>query len=256
MTTASGSRRPLSVAVLACDHVRPRLQHVAGDYADMFTRLFARYAPQFELDHLDVVGGAPVPSIGDHDAIVIGGSRHSVTDDHAWIGDAAELVRQAYTSGTPVVGICFGHQLIADALGGRTEKAHQGWGVGVHEASVTTPRPWMTPAAQRFRLLVSHQDQVTQLPDGATVLATSAHAPIAAFEIGPLLGFQGHPEFVPDYADALLTVRADEIGPAAVSRARSSLTTATDHDIVARWIASFVEQASRDRASRADATTP
>ena len=250
MTASIGSNgrvaeRPLSVALLECDHVDPEVRHVAGDYGDMFAHLFSTHAPEVVLDHVDVVGGAPLPDLRAHDGIVISGSRRSVDDDLPWIHDLAKLLVGAHEAEIPVIGICFGHQLIAQALGGRVDRAPVGWGVGVHRATVTAPRPWMTPSADGFDLLVSHQDQVTAVPAGGTVLATSEHAPVAAFEVGSLLGFQGHPEFVADYADALMARRVERIGMEAIERARATLTRPTDHAIVARWISRFFGDARR-----------
>lgn len=235
---------PQSVALLQCDHVDDGLRDLAGDYDDMFRRLLRSYAPRLALDPVDVVGGHGLPQVGDHDAILISGSRHSVTDPLPWIRDLEQLVRDANAAQVPVVGICFGHQLVAQALGGTVERAEVGWGVGVHAAHVTEPRRWMQPAAASFRLLVSHQDQVTAVPAGASVVATSDHAPIAAFEAGSAVGFQGHPEFEVGYADALMDRRLDRIGADVVGRARRTLTTPTDHRLVAGWMARFLAGAA------------
>jgi GMP synthase-like glutamine amidotransferase len=235
--------RPLSIALLECDHVDADLRHHAGDYGDMHAALLAAHAPEITLDHIDVVGGDPLPAVGSHDGIIISGSRQSVTDDLPWIDALTDLVHEAAARQEPLVGICFGHQLIAQAFGGRVERAPVGWGIGIHEATVTSPRPWMDPPADRFRLLVSHQDQVTELPTDAEVLAVSDHAPIAAFQLGSLVGFQGHPEFVPAYAEALMDLRLELIGAAVVEPARATLATPTDHGLVARWIAGFFASA-------------
>lgn len=236
----AGTSRPRSVALLECDHVDPDLRHIAGDYGDMFARLFEDHAPEITLDRVDVVGGTPLPEHGAHAGLLITGSRWSVGDDLPWIRDLAELIVGAYERDVPVAGICFGHQLIAHALGGRVDRAPIGWGVGVHHATVTAPRVWMTPATSGFDLLVSHQDQVTAIPDGATVLATSDHSPVAAFEVGSLVGFQGHPEFVADYADALMARRVERIGNDEIERARGTLGHPTDQATVTRWIARFL----------------
>lgn len=235
--------RPLSVALLECDHVDTPLRHVAGDYGDMFARLFSTHVPEVVLDHVDAVGRAALPDPGAHDGIVITGSRQSVGDDLPWIQDLSQLVVRAHAAEVPVVGICFGHQLIAHALGGRVDRAPAGWGVGVHRATVVAPRTWMAPSADGFDILVSHQDQVTAVPDGGTVLATSDHAPVAAFEVGSLIGFQGHPEFVADYAEALMARRIERIGIERIERARATLAQPTDHGRVARWIGRYFDAA-------------
>jgi GMP synthase-like glutamine amidotransferase len=237
-----GTAPTLSVALLECDHVDAEVRGIAGDYGDMFSNLFSDHAPEVVLDHVDVVGGAVLPELGAHDGIVITGSRQSVGDDLPWIDDLAELVVRAHERDVPVVGICFGHQLIAHALGGRVDRTPAGWGVGVHHAIITAPRAWMAPTSSGFDLLVSHQDQVTAVPRGGTVLATSEHAPVAAFEVGSLLGFQGHPEFVAAYADALMARRVERIGAEAIDRARGTLSRPTDHATVARWIAGFLRE--------------
>ncbi len=236
----SDPARPLSMALLECDHVDADLRHIAGDYADMFTRLFTEHAPEVTLERVDVVGGAPLPALGAHDGLLITGSRQSVGDDLPWIRDLGGLLVRAHARAVPVVGICFGHQLIAHALGGRVDRAPVGWGVGVHHGTVTAPRAWMTPARSGFDLLVSHQDQVTAIPNGATVLATSEHAPVAAFEMGSLVGFQGHPEFVADYAEALMARRIERIGAERIEHARGTLGRPTDQATVTRWIESFL----------------
>jgi GMP synthase-like glutamine amidotransferase len=238
-------RERRSIALLECDHVNADLRHVAGDYGDMFEVLLRTHAPELDLHHVDVVGGEPLPSLDVHDGLVITGSRDSVYDDLPWIDRLSVLIRAAHAAAVPVVGICFGHQLIAQALGGRVARAEVGWGVGVHEATVTQRRPWMVPEADTFRLLMSHQDQVLELPAGAEVLATSPHAPIAAYELGTLVGFQGHPEFVADYLDALLPTRIERVGAQRVEAALASLRTPTDHATIARWMAEHLVGAGR-----------
>ncbi|WP_052665078.1 glutamine amidotransferase-related protein [Nitriliruptor alkaliphilus] len=241
----------MRVGYLAVDHVAAHLRHIAGDYLDMFTALFAEHAPDLELVPHDVIGGEPLPAPDAYDAVLIPGSRHGVDEDTAgWVAALTDFVREADAARTPLVGICFGHQLIAHALGGRVVRATNGWGVGVHEAQVVAHETWMEPELDRFRLLVSHQDQVALLPQGAELLATSHHAPIAAFRRGHVLGLQGHPEFVPGYAEALMAERIERIGPDVVETSRATLEQPTDHGVVARWIRRFL--ATTD----ADATRP
>ncbi len=226
---------PVRVGLLECDHTDPDLRGIDGDYGEMFLRLFARHAPWLALKRIDLIGGAPLPPLEAFDAYVVTGSRLDAVLEEPWVLALGDFLRQAHAAGTATVGICFGHQLIAHVLGGRVERAAEGWGVGVHTAEVTTAtRPPEVP--DRFRLLLSHQDQVVALPPGAELLATSGHAPIAAFRAASLLGFQGHPEFSPRFAAALMDRRADRIGPGAVARARRTLDTPTDRAAIGRWI--------------------
>ncbi len=241
----SPGRAATRVALLECDHVDPTLRGVAGDYADMFTALFARHAPHIALTRIDVVGGASLPEVGAYDAVLVSGSRFGVTDDLPWIHALTRLLRGLHAAEVPTVGICFGHQLIAHSLGGTVTRAEVGWGVGVHRAAPTAAGDETFATAQPFDLLLSHQDQVVELPRGAQLLATSDHAPVAALRTGSLLGFQGHPEFTPAYAAALMDSRADRIPAEVVARARATLTTPTHHAHVAAWIAEHLAPATR-----------
>lgn len=225
------------VALLECDHVDVPLRGVAGDYGDMFAALLARHAPELALTRLDVVGGAPLPEVDAYDAVLVSGSRFGATDDRPWIHELAGFIRRLHAAAVPTVGICFGHQLIAHSLGGTVARADVGWGVGVHRATPTASGAGAFTTTQAFDLLLSHQDQVVALPPGAELLATSDHAPVAAFRHGSLVGFQGHPEFTAAYAAALMDSRADRIPAEVIARARETLATPTDHARVTGWIA-------------------
>jgi GMP synthase-like glutamine amidotransferase len=225
----------IRVGLLECDHTDPELRGIDGDYGEMFVRLFAQHAAHLALTRIDLIGGAPLPPLDAFDAYVVTGSRLDAVAQEPWILALGDFLRRAHEAATPAVGICFGHQLIAHALGGRVERAEEGWGVGVHAAEITAAiRPPDVP--HRFRLLLSHQDQVLALPEGAELLATSGHAPIAAFQVGSLLGFQGHPEFSPRFAAALMDRRADRIGAEVIADARRTLDTPTDQAAITGWI--------------------
>lgn len=236
----------LRIGMLECDHVAPHLRHLRGDYADMFRALFAAHAPEIQLVGYDAIGGQLPADPDEQDGWLITGSRHSVYEDLPWIRDLLDFIRAVDAAGGAMVGICFGHQAIAHALGGETARSDRGWGVGVHAAHVEASLPWMEPARQEVRLLMTHQDQVLRLPDGARPLARSAHCEVAIFELGGrVLGIQGHPEFTPAYAAALMDERLDRIPHDVVAAARSTLAEGTDEAAIATWIARFVAAARR-----------
>lgn len=203
----------------------------------MFLRLLGRHAPHLDLVRVDAVGGAALPDLDGVDGLLVTGSRHDAIDTAPWILGLGDLVREAHARGTPTVGICFGHQLIAHALGGRVERAAVGWGVGIHDAELTEAGRRHLGGPARFALVHSHQDQVLDLPAEGEVLASTTHAPIAALRVGSLLGFQGHPEFRPAYAARLLDSRADRIPSEVRTRAHASFDQPTQHVEVTRWIA-------------------
>lgn len=171
------------VGLLLCDHLP-----VAGPHHDDYDRLYESLLGPFGVRVRSwwVIDGE-VPSVGDADAWLVGGSRHAVIDDLPWIAEVEGIVRDSVDSGRPVVGVCFGHQLVAHALGGevRTDIGLQAGAVAYDLADGSSSR-----------LIAMHSDQVVGLPEGGEVLATAEACPIAAYSVGDrVLGVQPHPEF-------------------------------------------------------------
>lgn len=207
------------IGLLECDHVDDRYTSIGGDYFDMFERLL----PAVDLVRYDVVNGE-IPAAPDEcEGWVATGSRHSVYEDLGWIKQTGAFVERVQRADVPFVGICFGHQLLAHFTGGRTEKA-AAWGVGAHD--LTTGQ----------RLLYLHQDQVTMVPAGSKVVASTDHCPNAVFTNGRSLGIQAHPEFPGDYVQALLVAREERIGHELVEAALQSLGAPRDEDVAAAWM--------------------
>ena len=226
----------MRAGLLVVGHVDPKSRHIAGDYPELFADLLGPVG-------IDVVpyaadeGQLPA-SLSECDGWLCSPSRRSVYDGEPWIRDVEDLLRDLVASERPFVGICFGHQLLAQALGGRVERAPGGWGVGVQEYEVVETIPAMEPAARHFSLIASHEDQVVEVPATARVIARSDSCPVAALAVGERAWtVQAHPEFVPGLADHLLAGRVELIGAERVEAARSSLTRPIDRDLVAHWIA-------------------
>jgi GMP synthase-like glutamine amidotransferase len=180
-------------------------------------------------------------SIDEVDAYLITGSRSSVYEDKDWIHALSAFVVRLHDNRKKLIGICFGHQLVAQALGGRTEKSCKGWGVGVHSAAFTELPAWHDQQAAQFKLLVSHQDQVTVPALGSRVLAGSDFCSNAVCQLGDhILTFQGHPEFIKEYSENLLKLRRQIIGEEIYQAGMASLEQDLDRQRVARWMVEFL----------------
>ncbi|MGF1667889.1 MAG: type 1 glutamine amidotransferase [Acidimicrobiia bacterium] len=231
----------LRVGILACDHVLPEFADIAGDYPDMFVGLFGEY-PGVELVTYDLTAGGFPESLGECDGWITTGSRRSVYEDEDWIVRFAELVRAAADKGRPFVGVCFGHQMLAHALGGRVLRSERGWGVGVKSVLLDGYEPWMGDTPPVYAALNSHADQVVEPPPGAEVLGGNDHCPVSIMRVGDrMLGIQGHPEFVPAYSRALMEARRGVLIPdEVVDAGMETLGTPPDTARLADWIVAFL----------------
>jgi GMP synthase-like glutamine amidotransferase len=188
----------------------------------------------------DVCNGQFPSSVDTCDAYLCTGSRCSAYDQADWILRLLDFVRELHPARAPFVGICFGHQVLAEALGGKVERASSGWGVGVHGMDVVRSEEWMQPPRRACRLQYMHQDQVVRLPPAADLLGRTDHCPVAMLGVGEtMLGIQGHPEFPAAYGEALIGDRIERIGPDRARVGRTSLTQPVDDRLAAEWIARF-----------------
>ena len=228
----------MKLGILQTGTAPDELKHRFGDFPAMFCDLVG---PDFETTTYDVVNGPPPANIEACEAYVITGSPAGVYEDLPWIAPLIEFLRQA-RGRARLVGVCFGHQILAKAFGGEVIKSPKGWGVGLHRYGVEERGPWRNQA-EGVRIACSHQDQVVRLPPGCKVSLTSAFTPYAglAYDDGSAISFQGHPEFDPDFAKALIEARrgtryTDQQADAAIA----SLAGPNDRERVAEWIRGFL----------------
>ena len=227
----------MEVAILRTGAPPPDLAPRFGPYDDMFGRLLG---PGFSLRDYDVQGGAALPSPGAHPAFLITGSAAGVYEPLPWIAPLLAFLREA-KGRAKLVGICFGHQAMAEALGGRVEKSVRGWGIGLQDYELWERASWMGEATPgRIAVPVSHQDQVVVQPPGARILAGNAFTPFGMLEWpdASAVSMQFHPEFEPDYAKALIEHRRARVPGA--DAAIASLDRPNDRALVAEWIRGFL----------------
>ncbi|KAF1054724.1 MAG: GMP synthase [glutamine-hydrolyzing] [Stenotrophomonas maltophilia] len=233
----------LHICILETDILRPELIDQYTGYGHMFQELFARQPVPAEFTVYNVVEGHYPPDSEHYDAYLVTGSKYDSFGSQPWIQRLKEYVLERYQRGDTLLGVCFGHQLLALVLGGHTERANQGWGVGIHHYQVQEQPDWMQPALQDLTLLVSHQDQVTRLPKDARIIASSTFCPNAAYAIGDqVLCFQGHPEFRSDYSRAILDLRREIFSEPVYQKGIDSLSEPHQGATVAEWMMRFVEQ--------------
>ena len=234
---------PLQICILETDVLRPELVDQYDSYGRMFEQLFARQPIAAEFKVYNVMEGHYPPDSERYDAYLVTGSKADSFGSDAWIQTLKTYLLERYNRGDKLLGVCFGHQLLALLLGGKAERAVQGWGVGIHQYRMANKPTWMSPDLEDLTLLISHQDQVTQLPEKATLLASSEFCPIASYCIGDqVLCFQGHPEFVPDYSRSILNIRQDVYGDQVYQQGINSLELQHQGNMVAEWMMRFVAQ--------------
>jgi GMP synthase-like glutamine amidotransferase len=231
----------MRIGILQCDATNENFRDEHGDYPGMFISLFQSIDPELQFTVFDVRLGQYPQTPQECDAYLITGSRFSVYDDEAWIHKLEKFVVELHSEKHPLLGICFGHQMIARALGGKTEKAAQGWGVGVQSYRKTKTKSWLNPALENFSLLAVHQDQVTELPEGAELIAESEFCPNAAFMIDDhILTFQAHPEFEKAYSKVLLVLREQILGPEIFAAGVKSLDQSIQPQVITNWMVNFL----------------
>ena len=233
----------MKLGILNADQVKPEFVKEFGEYPDMFAEIFRAIDPDISLITYELVNGEYPADVDEVDGYVITGSKLSVYDDVPWVHELKSFVKQLHEKKKKVIGICFGHQMVAEALGGAVEQAELGWCVGGHSNQLNKDAESYGLHGQAVLLRSNHKDQVTELPEGAIVLAGNNSCPISSIGIGDhILTFQGHPEFSEGYARALLNMRREIFGEELFHTAIDSLEIDPDNHRIASCIIDFVSR--------------
>ncbi len=223
----------MKIGILQTGHSPDNMKDQLGDYGEMFTKLLGGH--DFDFQIWSVVDGEFPDSAVDADGWLITGSKFGAYEDHDWIPPLEQLILAIRETGRPLVGICFGHQIIAQALGGKVEKFAGGWSVGRTEYTVN---------GQSMALNAWHQDQVTALPQGAQVVGSSEFCANAALLYDDQIWtIQPHPEFNAEFIDGLIRTRGKGVVPDdQLAAAATRLDAPTNNADIATHIAEFFKK--------------
>lgn len=223
----------MQIGILQTGHAPEQLRAAHGDYPDMFMRLLDGHGFGFATYDVEAMDFPDAP--GDAEGWLITGSRHGVYEDHPFIAPLEDFIRAAYDSHVPLVGICFGHQIVAQALGGRVEKFAGGWTVGPTEYDIE---------GQRYTLNAWHQDQVIVPPGDAETVGRTGSCAHAALIYGTRAWtVQPHPEYGRDFLEGMMRCRAPGVVPEdRLAAARARLDLPTHSAAVAERIARFLTE--------------
>lgn len=236
----------MKIGVLQCGLVHEKLTPEHGEYDVIFERWLGADAGDMTFQGYVVEHGETPDDPRAADAWILSGSKYGVYEDHDWIEPLKAFIRKCAAARVPMIGVCFGHQIMAEALGGRAEKSAKGWGLGRSEYDVAARPGWMKDAPDRIAINAVHQDQVTVQPPETTVLARSPFCEYAALAYGDpeapwAISIQPHPEFSDRFVEQLIDLRRGTAFPVADSDdalARSG--GALDRDWARGWVRDFL----------------
>ena len=234
----------MKLGLLQCDEVLPEFLHIIGDFPDMIGGMMGGHRDDLELVVYRVYEGTFPASVDDCDFFIGGGARQSVFENEDWIHQFEDFVRELHACEKKFVGICFSHQMIAQALGGKVERSSRDWGVGIKAMKISGTKPWMKPPLTDCHTLFSHQDQVTRLPESAELLGGNDHCPHGLYTVGDhFLSIQAHPEYSADYVRALTEIRRGIIPEPIREAGLTSLEQPHHQHELAQWIQNFLKAA-------------
>jgi GMP synthase-like glutamine amidotransferase len=235
----------MKLTIIQTGEVPVPLRPQFGAYPPMFRRMFDEARVSFDYETVAVFDGAAFPDPARLEGIIVTGSAAGVYDNHlAWMEPLRAFIRAAYAAKTPMLGVCFGHQIMADALGGDVRKSEKGWGLGRHVYEVRSRPAFLATDADALAIACSHQDQVIAPPGEADVFLASEFTPNAGllYRNGAAISLQPHPEFDDAYTVALAELRRGKAPDEVVDGAVASVATPSHSRDMAGWVGAFLSR--------------
>ncbi|MGB0852198.1 MAG: type 1 glutamine amidotransferase [Pikeienuella sp.] len=239
----------MKIGVLQCGLVHESLVGEFGEYDRVFGDWLSAHDPNLSFQGWVVEHGEMPNSPEDMDGYILSGSKHGAYEDHAWIPPLKDFIRACAAAKIPMIGVCFGHQIIAEALGGKTVKSDKGWGLGRNTYETVALPDWMAEAPKEIAVHAVHQDQVVVTPPDATVVARSTFCENAALIYGDTenpyaITIQPHPEFSDGFLSGLVTARRGTVFEEGLSdTALASTGNDLSRDWAATWFIEFLRKA-------------
>ena len=194
------------------------LEELFGDYPFMFEQLIGATLGDASFFTKCIVSGEKTGAPEQADGWLITGSRHGAYDRQPWIEPLEEFIRECFAKSKPMIGVCFGHQIIAQAMGGKVQKSNKGWAVGPEKYNISNKPDWMTHLSKTYTSHAIHQDQIIEIPKNATVISSSGFCEFAGLLYGNpdapnAITVQSHPELSDGFVKKIGAERLAKVVP-------------------------------------------
>ena len=232
----------MRIGILEAGSVNKKLIVKHGSYGTMFEELFQKLIEGSSFNTVKLINGEFPRSAFEADLWIITGSRFGVYDNLPWLKPLKVFLEKCLEERIPIFGVCFGHQLLAEVLGGKVEKFKRGWSLGVSKYQIDQDFSWTSNLPQKLNVYSFHQDQIVETPKGSTVIAFSNFCKNAILAYGKpnspyAISIQSHPEFNQEYMGDLIRLRKDLFCPKSVpEKALKSLQMPVKNEILVKNI--------------------
>ena len=233
----------MKIGILNSDTVQIDGAAEFGQYPEMFSKVFWTLDPNIQFKTYEVQYNDYPQDMNECDAYLITGSKASCYDNVQWIHALKQFIKALHKNKKKLIGVCFGHQIIAEALGGSVGKSPSGWHAGVDSIFLNNDALEYGDQGKKYNLVFSHQDEVKRLPRNATLIAESASCPIGMFLIeNHIFCTQGHIELDKKFARMIYDFRKKQIGDSKHQHACETLDMQTDEHEIAKSLLEFLKK--------------